>query len=178
MAIIASELKYFKSVHESSDSNNTLGDDITSLGGAITATELSSGTMHDLFDAVPSTEATSGRTEYRCIYVRNTNASQTLYAAKAYIATNTASPDSTFEIALDPAGINADSTILLADELDTGALLSGLSFVPAADFANGIVIGDMAATEYHAVWVKRIINPGAAAAAEVCTLALRGDTDA
>lgn len=178
MAILASELKYFKSANTVTDPNNSLSATIESLGGAITANELTTGLMHDLFDVVPSAEASAGRTEYRCIYLKNENATQTLYDARVYISVNTPSPDSAIEIALDPAAVGVDSTITLADEIDSTSLLSSLIFSSAVDFTNALSIGDIPAGEYKAVWIKRIISPGAAAAAETCTLAFRGDTDA
>ena len=178
MAILASELKYFKSAHSATDSNNTLGNEIESLGGSITESELQSGALHDLFDAVTSAEAVSGRDEYRCIYLKNTNNTQTLYDAKVYIQSNTPSIDSAIEIALDPADVGVDSNILLADEVDTSALTSGLVFSSAPDSANALSIGDIAAGEYKAIWIKRLISPNAQAALDGCTLAFRGDTDA
>lgn len=182
MAVTASDLKFFKSAGTSTSANNTvgIGTPVSSVGGAISATEVVSGSLHDLFDAVTSGEASAGRTEYRCIYVSNANATpQTLYASRIFIQSNTASVDSTLEIGLDVAPVGTNSAITLLDEIDSDNRLAAVAFSSATDFANGLVIGDVPGSGgKKAVWIKRTINPGAAAASETATISWQGDTDA
>lgn len=179
MAVLATDLKFFKSSASSTDTGNTGGGLVSSLGGAISSTELTSGQLHDLFDAVTAAEASTGRVEYRCIYVANQNATpQTLYDAKIFIATNTASGDSEIEIGLDPSPVGSDSTISLTNEQDTDDKLLAVTFSPAADFANGLSIGDIPGNGgKKAIWIKRTINAAAAAASESAVLQIQGDTD-
>jgi hypothetical protein len=49
-------------------------DPAASLGGVMSSTAVGSNT---LFDTVSAAEALSGDTEYRCYYVKNTNATDT-----------------------------------------------------------------------------------------------------
>ncbi|QIW90290.1 hypothetical protein OLCHANIL_00207 [Vibrio phage V05] len=75
MPIVTGDLKFKKSLHvvaAGPGNGNTHDLEIDSLGGGISATELVSGELHGLFDAVPSAEAASGRVEYRLIYVQKT----------------------------------------------------------------------------------------------------------
>ncbi|CAM0000958.1 hypothetical protein VPHD480_0435 [Vibrio phage D480] len=182
MAIIAGDLKFKRSLHTvaaSVGNGNTHDSEVDSLGGGVSAVELVSNQLHDLFDAVPSAESAAGRVEYRCFYVQNEHASLTLYDSKVFISNNTASVDSLIEIALDPVAVNGeDSSILLDDETDSGSHLTALTFVDAPSFESGLDIGNLAAGEQRAIWIKRTINAGAAAAAEDATIAIRGDTDA
>ncbi len=182
MPIVTGDLKFNKSLHvvaAGPGNGNTHDLEIDSLGGGISSTELVSGALHDLFDAVPSAEAASGRVEYRLIYVQNTHATLTLYDAKIFMFSNTASPDSLIEIGLDPvAGNGDDSLILLDDEVDSGGDLAAVVFGAHSDFANGLDIGNLAAGEQRAVWIRRTIEAGAAAANETASISLRGDTDA
>ncbi|AUR86089.1 hypothetical protein NVP1081O_354 [Vibrio phage 1.081.O._10N.286.52.C2] len=182
MAILTSDLKFNKSLHvvaASVGNGNTHDLEIDSLGGGISETELISGELHGLFDAVPSSEALSGRTEYRLIYVRNNHATQTLYDARVFITANTVSLESTMEIGLDPVAGNAeDSVILLDDEVDSGDALQAVVWAEHATFAEGLSIGNLNAGEQRAIWARRIIDAGATPTAESATFVIRGDTDA
>jgi hypothetical protein len=182
MAILSSDLKYFKSLYTvaaGAGNGNTHDLEVTSLGGGLSAVEISTGVVHDLFDSVSSAEAIAGRIEHRLIYVTNEHATLTLYDATVFVNLNTSSVDSTLEIGLDPvAGNGADSVIELADETDSGSALTAVTFTLADGFANGINIGHLAAGEQRAIWLRRTILAGATAGFETTTLAIRGDTDA
>lgn len=179
MAVQPTDLKFYYSAHSTTVANNTGSGTINSLGGAITANEIPSGQLQNLFDNVPAIEASAGRTEYRCIYVSNQNLTpQTLYEARVFIETNTASPTTTVEIALDPAGIDADSTIQLADEIDSTNLVSSLAFSSPQDYANGLPLGDLNGNGgKYAIWVRRVVSAGTAAASESAVISIQGETD-
>ena len=178
MAVIAADIKYFKSTDATTVAGNTNGALVDSLGGVISANEIISNSNHNLFDAVTSAEALAGRIEHRLIYVTNQNASQTLFASKVFVATDTVAADTLIEIALDPAAVGADSSLTIADETDSGNALVGLTFSTANSFANGLDVGDMTFGTKKAVWVRRTITAGATAAAETATLEVQGDTAA
>lgn len=61
-------------------------------GGAIGAVEISSGALNNIFDDISDAERVAGDTDYRKIYVKNTNA-DTWAAVKAWIALFTESED-------------------------------------------------------------------------------------
>lgn len=182
MPIVSGDLKFNKSLHTvaaSVGNGNTHDLEIESLGLGVSLDELVSGQLHGLFDAVPSAEAQDGRVEYRCIYVVNTHATLTLYDAKIYIATNTSSADTTIDIALDlVSGNGEDSTIALVDEVDSSDLLSAAVWGAHPTYESALELGNIAAGEQRAIWIRRTINAGTAASADAATLALRGDTDA
>lgn len=178
MAVTSADLKYYLSSASATSANNTGGGLVTSIGGAISATEIVSGSNNNLFDAVSSAEAISGRVEYRLVYVTNENVTpQTLYASRVFVLANTVAAETKIEIALDPAAVGSNSSITLVDEIDSTNLLSGLTFSLASSFNNGLVIGDMPGGSKKAVWIKRTITAGAAAAQETATLSLQGETD-
>jgi hypothetical protein len=68
-------------------------------GGAIGAVEISSGLLNNIFDDVSDAERIAGNTDYRKIYVKNTNA-DTWAAVKAWIALFTESEDDEISILL------------------------------------------------------------------------------
>ena len=156
MAIIASDIKFYLS----GGAGNT--DPNASLGGIISTTEITDDTLDNLFDNVSGAEHTAGDTEYRCFYVKNTNGTDTAYAVKLYIDTNTPAVDDTILIGLDLAGANATGDDI-ADE--STAPSPAVTFVTAVDLANALSLGNLAAGVRYAIWVKRVVSAGSTAQA-------------
>lgn len=152
MAITAAEIKEYKSTYSFGG--------IDSLGGAITGTEITDNTTHNIWDVVSSAESSAGDTEYRCIYVKNTNSSLTLQGAKVWIATNTPSTDTSVEIGLGSSAVNGTEQTV-ANEYT--APVGGVTFSTAAGEGNALTIGDIPATQHKAIWIKRIVNSSAGA---------------
>lgn len=67
MAIVDADVKFFLSGGAGNSDPNA------SLGGVMSSTEVVDNTLHNLFDYVSGTEAGAGDTEYRAIYLKNTN---------------------------------------------------------------------------------------------------------
>lgn len=151
MAILASEIKEYKSTYSASG--------IDSLGGAITGTEITDNTTHNIWDVVSSAESSSGDTEYRCIYVKNTNTSLTLQAAKVWIATNTPSTDTSVEIGLGTSAVGGTEQTVTNEQTAP----SGVTFSTAAGEGNALTIGDIASLSHKAIWIKRIVSASAGA---------------
>jgi len=168
MAIIASELKFYLS----GGAGNT--DPDAALGGVISTTEVVDDTLNNLFDDVSGAEHSAGETNYRCIYVKNTNGSDEAFNSKLYISSNSTGVDSSLEIGLDLAGLNAEADTI-PDE-DT-APDPAVTFTTADGYANALDLSGVPAGEYYAIWVKRIIAAGATAQAlDEATLTLSVDT--
>lgn len=156
----------------SGGASNNSGD--ASLGGAISNNAVSS-SVNALFDYVSGDESAAGDAEYRCIYVRNSHASLTLYGAKIWIASNTPSADTEATIGLGTSAINGTEQTI-ANE---GTAPTGVSFSLAANEAGSLSIGDLAPGASKAVWVRRAVTAGAAAYNnDGMTLTVKGDTAA
>lgn len=165
MAILNTDLQY----RLSGGASNSVP--ASSLGGAISST--AAGT--DIFDNVSSAEASSGDTEYRCVYVRNGHGSLTLQAAKVWIQSNTPSTDTVVAIGLGTSAVNGTEQTVATE----GDAPSGVSFSSAADEANALSIGDIPSGQHKAVWIRRIVSASAAAYNnDGFTLRLKGDTAA
>ncbi len=145
-----------------------------SLGGAKSSTEIGTG-LHNLFDQVGSAETTSGDTEYRCFYVHNAHATLSLDNAVVYIQSNTPSGDTSVEIAVGSAAVNGtEQTVANESTAPTG-----VTFSSAANLGAALALGNIPAGQHRAVWVKRIVNAGAAAYNDdQVTLRVQGDTAA
>lgn len=140
-----------------------------SLGGAISSTAAAA----TIFDDVSSAEAAAGDVEYRCVYVRNNHGTLTLIGAKVWIQTNTPSAQTDVAIGLGTSAINGTEQTV-ANESTAPA---SVTFSSPADFASGLVIGDLAPGATKALWIRRTVTAGAAATADGFTLRVQGDTN-
>lgn len=145
MSVLASNIKFYLSGGAANTDPNA------SLGGDISATQVPAG-LHNLFDAVSPEEAVAGDIEYRAIDIKNTNVTETLYGAVAYISTETTSASSTVEIGLDA------TTQSVANE---STAPGGVAFSAPTSKATGIALGDVAAGATKRLWLKRTITAGA-----------------
>lgn len=80
-------------------------------GGAIGAVEITSGNINNIFDDVLDIERVAGDTDYRKIYVKNTNA-ETWAAVKAWISQFTESEDD--EISVLRGGVKSTESTVTA----------------------------------------------------------------
>lgn len=169
MPIASSDIKYYLS------GGNSNTDPNAALGGAISTTQITDATVANLFDNVSSAETTAGDTEYRCFYVKNTHGSLTLQSAKVYINTNTPSSDTSAEIGLGTSAVNGtEQTVANESTAPTS-----VTFSTAAGSGNALSIGNIPAGQHKAIWVKRIVNAGAAAYnADSVIIRVEGDTAA
>ena len=168
MPIISTDIQY----RLSGGASNT--DVNASLGGAKSSTSIGAG-LHNLFDIVSSAESSAGDTEYRCFYIHNNHGSLTMQSAKIWIATNTPSADTSVEIALGSSAVNGtEQTVANENTAPTGVTFSA----PASEGA-ALSIGDIPAGQHKAVWIKRIVNAGAAAYnSDGATITVKCDTAA
>jgi hypothetical protein len=169
MPIVASDIKEYLSGGSGNSSP------AASIGGAISTTEVVDNTTHNVFDVVSSAESSAGDTEYRCIYVKNTHGSLTLQSAKVWIATQTPSADTSIEIGLAAAAVNATETAV-ANENTAPA---SVTFSTAANEGAALSIGNIPNGQYKGIWIKRIVSAGASAANDDSyVLSYAGDTAA
>lgn len=160
MAVIASDVKFYLSGGAANADPNA------SDGGAISATEVSGTALNNLFDNVTDAEAVAGATEYRCFYVKNTNATDTLNVAAIFVQSETPAADTDIAIGLDPAGIGDGTTTgIAATPADSYTAPAGVTFSDAAGAGNALAIGTLDAGEAQAVWVRRVVTAGAGSSA-------------
>lgn len=138
-----------------------------SLGGVMSSVPVSFGdTMNNLFDNVSDAEAVAGDDNYRCVYVRNSNGSDTLNAVKIYTSSNTPSPTTKVQIGVDPAGVGDGASTGVATTIaDEDTAPSGVTFSDAANSGAALDLGNLGPGQVAAVWIKREVTAGTAAAA-------------
>jgi hypothetical protein len=140
-----------------------------SLGG-VKSSEVAGESLNDLFDDVGGAESEAGDVEYRCVYYQNETGG-TLEDVRVYIPSQPSGDDS-FKVGKDLAGKNATADVI-ADE-DT-APDPAVTFATAADYDNGIVLGDMDDDDYFAIWVERTVPSAATAGTSSWTIRARGE---
>jgi len=165
MAIVAGDIvKYLSGGAANTTANLSLG------GAGNAAATITSAVSNNLFDDTSGAESTSGATDYRCIYIKNTHATLTYSSASVFIS---ASPTAgvTVDIGLDPIGVNGTATTIANEAtVPTGVTFSH----PVA--AGTLSLGSLAPGDFYAVWIKRTIAPATAGAAATFDLGVNGNT--
>jgi hypothetical protein len=128
------------------------------LGGAITATEIVTATMNNMFRNITSAEAATGITLFGVLYVKQTS-TYNGSATKVWIQSNTPSPATALTIGLGSAGVNSTEPSIGSDTTPP----TGITFVTAIDEANSLTAPDLAAGDYIAIHVKYVVDPAAPA---------------
>lgn len=166
MAVLSTDIKLYMSGGAGNSDPNLC------LGGAISSTEITSDLLQNLFDNVSAQEATDGDNEYRCIYVKNVHATDTLYAPSIWKSAEdkgTPTPDIVYLSLIEAKNTTAQ---VIANESTEP---TGPSWQDQT--TKGIALGDLAFGDYRAVWLKRAVPAGASSkASRGCTLKVEGET--
>ena len=134
-----------------------------SLGGVMSNDQVPTAILQKLFDDVSSGEASSGDTEYRCYYVYNDNATDTVSTIRVYILEETPSADTVIDIGLDPAGVgDGVSTGVATTIANESTAPAGVTFSHPLTFAAGLDTGSLGPGEAQAIWVRRTVSSSAA----------------
>lgn len=145
------------------------------LGGAMSATQITTATLANLFDNVSGDESAAGDIEYRCFYVQNNHGTLTLQSAVIWISQLTPSAHTEIAIGLDPAAVGSSGTTI-ANESTAPA---GVSFSAPTTKGAALSIGNMGPGQQKAIWVRRTVNAGAAAVnSDNAIIRIEGDTAA
>jgi hypothetical protein len=177
VAIVAADILFKFSVKTGSAGNSTAGTAAGSLGKYISTTEITDATLHNLFDVVSGDENAASEAEYRCIFIHNSHATLTLYDTVVWLSAET-SGGAAIAIAVDGTAASAvGSAPAQADEVaDEDTAPSGESFSSPTTKATGLSIGDLAAGECRAIWVRRTAANTSAQDLDGVVLSFAGDT--
>ncbi|MEN6544947.1 MAG: hypothetical protein ABFE07_02805 [Armatimonadia bacterium] len=178
MPISSSDIKYKYSVKTGAAGNTTAGTAAGSLGKYISTTEITTGTLNNLFDDVTAAENAALDVEYRCIFVHNSHATITLTDAVVWVKEEVAggcgvaiAVDNIAASAIGSADAQADD---VADESTAPDGVGGFS-TPASK-AAGLALGDIAAGYCRAVWIRRTATNSAAMNNDGATIRVEGNT--
>lgn len=180
MPITSSDILFKLAVTTGSAGNSTAqADPNASLGKYVSTTQLTGATLANLFDAVSGDENAASDVEYRCLFVHNAHATLTLQSAVAWLSSET-SGGAVAAIGLDPAGnvavgSGADQAATVANE---STAPTGVTFSAPTSKGTGLSIGNLAAGQVRAIWVRRTAANSAAVDVDGCVIRVEGDSAA
>mgnify|MGYP001602321185 CR=1 FL=1 len=179
MAITATDILFKFSVKTGTAGNSTVGTADGSLGKYISTTQITDATLNNLFDNVTGDENAASDVEYRCIFVHNAHASLTWTGVLAWLSAEVAG-GANAAIAIDGVVASAiGATAAQADEVaNEGTAPTGETFSSPTTKATGLSIGDLAAGNCRAIWVRRSAANTAALDNDGVTVRCEGDTSA
>jgi hypothetical protein len=180
MPITASDILFKLSVPGASAGDaDAQSDPNDSLGGYVSTTEVSGTALNNLFDDVSGQENLDEAVEYRCVFVHNDHASLTLQNAVIYVSAETAGGanaaigvDTTAASAVDASSAQA---LIVVDETTAPV---GVSFSTPTTRETGLSLGDIAAGEVKAFWIRRTATNSAALNNDGLSVTVSGDTAA
>jgi len=165
--------------HLSGGAGNT--DPNASLGGVISTTTIVDAVNENLFDDIKRKEIVAGKTEFRCFYIKNTNASIPVHGAIVRIDAFPIS--STVTIGLDPVGAGdgvatgVAQTIALEDTAPTGVIFEAPGTFPGISGDLTLSLPTILELETIAIWVKRVSGT-ASGGSEILGLTASGNEEA
>ena len=179
MAITATDILFKFSVKTGTAGNSTVGTADGSLGKYISTTQITDATLNNLFDNVTGDENAASDVEYRCIFVHNAHATLTWQTVVCWLSAEVAG-GANAAIAIDGVAASAiGATAAQADEVaNEGTAPTGETFSSPTTKATGLSIGDLAAGNCRAIWVRRSATNSAALDNDGVTVRCEGDTAA
>lgn len=179
MAISASDILIKYSVKTGAAGDSTAGTMAGSLGKYVSTTQVSAG-ANGMFDDISGDENAASTVDYRCVFVHNNHATLTLQNAVVWMSAET-SGGANVAIAVDNIAASAKgSASAQADQIatETTAPTGAGAFSSPTTKATGLALGNLAAGQVRAVWVRRTATNSAALDNDGFTLAVAGDTAA
>lgn len=163
MPISSSDILLKLSTTAGSAGNTTAqGNPNASLGKYVSTTEWVDDTLNGLFDDITGDENADETVDYRCVFIQNAHGSLTAIAAKVWIdAQNEDGADIAIGVdttAASAAGASPAQALTIANETTAPA---GVTFTAPDNKADGLSLGDLAAGQVRAVWVRRTATDSA-----------------
>jgi hypothetical protein len=110
---------------------------------------------NSLFDDVSATTSLSGKTSYRCVYLRNNHQRASVFDLSLYLKRDTLNSSSSFAIGLDPAGVGGVATTIGSETIAP----AGVTF-SAPTKSSPLVVGLLRYDLAVPVWVRRTVMAG------------------
>lgn len=176
-AITSGEILYKYSVSAAAG-NTTASAASTSLGDQISTSAWAGGSVNDLFDNISGAENAASTVDYRCIFVHNSNATNTLENAVVWLSAEVAGGAS-IAIAIDSiaaSAIGSASAQAAVIASETTAPTGVGSFSSPTTFGTGLSLGNIPSGQCRAFWIKRTAANTAALSGDGVTISVQGDT--
>jgi len=131
----------------------TNADPNASLGGVKSSHVVPSNVLENLFDEVSLAEREVGMIDYRCFYIENAHALDSLLLAALFIQSQTPATSTSIALGVDPAGISAEAQTIV----DQTTAPVGVTFLDYPPEGNGLSLGSILAGDYIGIWARRTV---------------------
>lgn len=175
-AIVPSDILFKYSTTAGSAGNSGTGSASGSLGKYISTSTIPDATLNALFDDISGAENAASTVDYRCVFVHNSNASNSLENAVVYLSNVTGGADCAVGVdttAASAIGASSAQALTIANETTAPA---GVSFSAPTTAGTGLSLGTIPSGQCKAFWVRRTATNSAALSADGTTLSVQGDT--
>jgi hypothetical protein len=177
-AITSSEIliKYTTQAGASGNANTSTPN--ASLGKYVSTTPWPGGSPNDLFDDITGAENAASTVDYRCVGVHNSNASNPLVNAVAYLSAETAGGAS-LSLAADStaaSAVGASAAQMLTATSELAGPQTSLTYTAPTTAAAGVALGTIPVGNVKGLWIRRTAANTAALSNDGATVAVTGDT--
>jgi hypothetical protein len=114
-----------------------------------------SNNQHNVFPIVSEANSLVGITEYRCLYVLNSSATDAATDVRIWINSNTPGGDN-IAIGLDAAGLNGTATTIASPGI---VAPSNVTFTQPASYSAALQMGNIPIGQHYAFWQRRTVPP-------------------
>lgn len=181
MPMVAADMGFYLSIKTGAAGNSgAQADPNQSLGKYISTTVLSATALNNLFDNVSGAENAASAVDYRCVFLRNLHATLTAQNDVVYVSSEVAGGTSV-AIAVDNVAASAiGSAAAQADQIANEATAPTAvgAFSTPTTAAAGLAMGNIAAGNCRAFWVRRTAANTAPVDADGATWATSFETAA
>jgi hypothetical protein len=112
--------------------------------------------LETIFPDVTQAKAGAGAMDYRCIYIRNGNGSETISLLNLWVGKEY-SGEQSIAFAVDTNGVGG-TAVTIADSEDTGDVVSGLTFVQPTTEATALQITNIGPGVAVPIWLRRTVQ--------------------
>ena len=180
MPIGASDIRFNLTVNTGPGLSTAQANPNDSIGGFASSTEVTSASLHNLFDVVTGEENAASDVEYRAIFIRNAHGSLTWEGVRVWMSSETAG-GAAAAIALDGIGVvtstNAATQVERVANENTAPTGESFSTAPIS-YATGLVVGNVAAGSGFGLWIRRTAANSAALDLDGVVITVQGDSAA
>jgi hypothetical protein len=147
------------------------------LGGYVSTTQWHGGVLDDLFSDITGAENFSGQVDYRCVFLLNSNGTDTLTSPVLWFSGSVAGGALKFfgvdPTAPSPVGSSSPQAVTIANSTTPP---SGVVFHNPTSYATGIGLSNLPPNYVVAIWFQREAINSAAINNDGFTLSVQGNT--
>jgi hypothetical protein len=176
-AIVAGDILFKLSIVTGAAGNAAAQPDKNASLGKYISTTAIAGALNDLFDDISGAENAASTTDYRCLFIHNSNPNNILQNAVVWMTEVAGGANVTIatdNIAASPIGQAGAQAALIASETTAPTGVSAFS-APATQGA-GLSLGNIGIGQCKAIWVKRAAANSSALSNDGVTINVAGDT--